>query len=217
MKGDAVKAKILAMKIIPKLHPGLAEQWKLGPGQQSLGLLTCTSDDVAYTALDEATKEAQVDVVYAKSLYAGAENSTTRLAGEVIGVLAGPDPEAVKSGLEACRDIVENRACFRSANEDDSVVYYAQCISRSGTYLAAQAGVKEGESLAYLIAPPVEALYALDAALKAAQVKLCVFYGPPTETNFAGALLTGSQESCQAACDAFAAAVEQVAERPLDV
>ena len=32
----------------------------------------------------------------------------------------------------------------------------------------------------------------LDAALKAADVRLCVFYGPPSETNFGGGLLTGS-------------------------
>lgn len=37
--------------------------------------------------------------------------------------------------------------------------------------------------MAYLIAPPLEAMVGLDAALKAAQVELKVFYGPPSETN----------------------------------
>lgn len=76
------------------------------------------------------------------------------------------------------------------------------------------AGIPEGEALAYLIAPPLEAMYAVDAALKAADVKLCVLYSPPSETNFGGALLTGSQSACKSACDAFAAAVEYVAENP---
>ena len=65
-----------------------------------------------------------------------------------------------------------------------------------------------------LVAPPLEAVFALDAALKAADVRMVTFYGPPTETNFGGGLLTGSQSACKAACDAFAEAVLAVAERP---
>ena len=72
----------------------------------------------------------------------------------------------------------------------------------------------EGTAMAYLIAPPLEAMVALDAALKAADVTLRVFYGPPTETNFAGGLLTGDQAACRAACEAFADAVCRVAAAP---
>lgn len=54
----------------------------------------------------------------------------------------------------------------------------------------------------------------MDAALKAADVRMCVLYAPPSETNFGGALLTGSQSACKSACDAFAAAVESVADQP---
>ena len=72
------------------------------------------------------------------------------------------------------------------------------------------AGIEEGESLAYLIAPPLEAMYALDVALKSADVRLVAFYGPPSETNFCGGLLTGSKSACKAACDAFAEAVKDV-------
>ena len=52
------------------------------------------------------------------------------------------------------------------------------------------------------------------AALKAADVRMCVLYAPPSETNFGGALLTGSLSACKSACDAFAAAVESVADQP---
>ena len=38
----------------------------------------------------------------------------------------------------------------------------------------------------------------------------------PSETNFGGGLLTGSQSACKSACDAFAAAVEFVADNPID-
>ena len=65
------------------------------------------------------------------------------------------------------------------------MVYFAHCISRTGSYLSGLAGVPEGTAMAYLIAPPLEAAVGLDAALKAADVELKVFYGPPTATNFA--------------------------------
>ena len=68
--------------------------------------------------------------------------------------------------------------------------------------------------MAYLIAPPLEAMMGIDAALKAADVKMACFYGPPTETNFAGALLTGDQAACLAACVAFAFLVQDVADEP---
>ena len=112
--------------------------------------------------------------------------------------------------------MIENVCHFVSANDDDSICYYAHCISRSGSYLSEGCGIPEGEAIAYLIAPPLEAMYAVDAALKAADVKMCVLYAPPSETNFGGALLTGSQSACKSACDAFAAAVEAVADRPIE-
>lgn len=215
MKNDPIRATVLSVKIIPNVNPDMATALKLEPNQKSVGIITTNIDDVSYTALDEATKKADVQVVYARSMYAGSANASTKLAGEFIGIIAGPNPAEVKSGLNAAIQFIENDACFYSANDDDSIVYYAHCISRTGSYLSKVAGIEEGEALAYLIAPPLEATYALDAALKAADVKLAAFYGPPTETNFAGGLLTGSQSACKAACEAFANAVKYVADNPL--
>lgn len=215
MKGDPLKATLLSVKIIPNVNPEMAASLGLRPDQRSVGLVTADSDDVTYTALDEATKKADVAVVYAKSFYAGAANANTKLAGEIIGIIAGPNPAEIRSGLNAISDFIENEAWFVSANEDNTIPYYAHCISRTGSYLSKVAGIPEGDALAYLIAPPLEAMYALDAALKAADVKLAAFYGPPSETNFGGGLLTGSQSACKAACDAFAQAVIFVAENPV--
>ena len=214
MRGDLLKAEVLATRTVTNVSPDLAKELGLTPEHKSIAILTSNCDDVTYTALDEATKKAQVDVVYAKSFYGGADNANTKFAGEVIGILAGPTPAEVKSGLEAAIDVIEKGANFVSANDEDSVAYYAHCISRTGSFLSEGAGIPQGDSIAYLIAPPLEAMYALDVALKAADVKICAFYGPPTETNFGGALLTGSQSSCRAACDAFAQAVEEVANQP---
>lgn len=216
MKNSPIRATVLSVKIIPNVDPDMATELKLQSHQRSLGMLTTDIDDVSYTALDEATKKADVEVVYAKSFYAGSANASTKLAGEFIGIIAGPNPAEVRSGLNAALDFIQNNACFYSANDDDTIPYYAHCISRTGSYLSKSAGIEEGASLAYLIAPPLEAIYALDAALKAADVKMVVLYGPPSETNFGGGLLTGSQSACKAACDAFAAAVQYVAENPMN-
>lgn len=217
MKNDALRPSVLSIKIIPNVNPEMAAQFNLPEEHKSIGMITADCDDVTYTALDEATKKADVKIVYGKSMYAGAGNASTKLAGEVLGIMSGPSPAEVRSGLNAAVDFIESGdATFYSANDDDSIPYYAQCISRTGSYLSETAGIKEGEALAYLVAPPLEAMYGLDAAMKAAAVEMKAFFGPPTETNFGGGLLTGSQSACKAACDAFAAAVKFVAENPTD-
>ena len=214
MTGDLIPANVLATHTIANVSETLAEKLGLPRQYRSIGIITADSDDVTYCALDEATKKADCKVVYAKSFYAGAANANTKLAGEIIGILAAPNPAEAKAGLAACVDMIENVCHFVSANEDDTIVYYAHCISRTGSYLSEGCGIAEGEAIAYLIAPPLEAMYGVDAALKAADVRMCVLYAPPSETNFGGALLTGSQSACKSACDAFAAAVESVADQP---
>lgn len=215
MKNDSIKTNVLSVKMIPNASPYLLKALNVSSTDCSLGIITTDCDDVSYTALDEATKNAGVNVVYAKSMYAGASNASTKLVGEFIGILSGPNPEEVRSGLDAAINFIENDACFYSADDNDQVIYFAHCISRTGRYLSKMANVKEGTAMAYLIAPPQEAIYALDAALKASDVEMKVFYGPPTETNFAGALLVGDQAACKAACDAFTEKVSYVAENAL--
>ena len=215
MINDAIKTMILSVRIIPNADEMMRKALKLPQNSRSLGLITTDCDDVSYAALDEATKKARVHVAYAKSMYAGSANASTALAGEFIGILTGEDPAEVRSGLDAAVSYIENDACFYSANEDDSIVYFAHCISRTGSYLSGLAGVPEGSAVSYLIAPPLEAMVGLDAALKSAEVELRCFYGPPTETNFAGGLLTGDQAACKAACDAFKEAVCEIAAAPL--
>lgn len=216
MLGDRLPSKVLSMRVIPSLNEELKAKLQLDSAVRSIGMITCDSDDVGYTALDEATKKAFVSVCYAQSMYAGAANANTALAGEFLGILAGPSPSEVESGLRAARQMIEHEACFYSANDEDSIVYYARCISRTGSYLSGVCGIPEGSPLAYLIAPPLESIYALDRAMKAARVEMCAFYGPPSPTNFGGALLTGSQSDCEAACEAFAEAVIDIARYPVE-
>ena len=215
MRGERIKTRILSVQIIPNADPMLLAQLPVPKGHRSLGLITTDCDDVSYAALDEATKKAQVEVAYARSMYAGAANASTALAGEFIGILSAENPEEVRSGLDAAVSYIENDAAFYQANDEGTVPYFAHCISRTGSYLSKCANVPEGAAVAYLIAPPVEAMVALDAALKAADVELKLFYGPPSETNFAGGLVTGDQAACKAACEAFAETVCNIADAPI--
>ena len=91
--------------MISNVSEDLAKALELGPRQKSLGIVTADTDDVLYTALDEATKDADVEVVYAKSMYAGAANASTKLAGEVIGIIGGPSPAEIRSGLNSIRNL----------------------------------------------------------------------------------------------------------------
>lgn len=217
MVGDVIHVNILATRMIANVSEALAERLGLPDAHRSIGIITTDCDDATYCALDEATKKAQVEVVYAKSMYAGAGNASTKYAGEVIGILAGPNPAEVTSGLQAAVSFLESGVGFQSANGDGSVVYFAHTVSRTGSYLSQVAGIHEGEALAYLIAPPLEAMVGLDEAMKAADVTLTALYEPPSETNFGGGLLTGSQSACRAAALTFEAAVRDIAEKPREV
>ena len=207
-----IPVRVLSVRYLANASPSLCKALGVPEGYPSLALVTADSDDPTYIALDEATKAADVQVVYGRSLYAGAANASTPNAGEVLGILVARTPGAVRSGMEAVLGTLR-RVGFAEA---EGVPYLAHTVSSVGTFLAKEAGVRVGSALAYLIAPPLESMYALDAALKAADVKLCKLYEPPTETNFGGGLLTGTQSACEAACAAFAEAVAEVAHRPVE-
>jgi len=206
-----IPVNVLAVRYLASAAPTLSRALGAPEGYPCLGMLTADSDDPTYIALDAATKAADVKVCYTRSFYAGAANASTPNAGEVIGILAGPTPGAVRSGMEAALSALE-QVGFQQAGD---VPYLAYTVSRTGSFLAKEAGVAEGSALAYLIAPPLESMYAMDAALKAADVKLCKLYTPPSETNFGGGLLTGTRSACEAAAAAFAAAVAEVAADPM--
>ena len=207
-----IPVKVLAVRYLANASAALCQALGAPKGYPALALLTTDCDDATYIALDEATKAAEVEVAYSRSFYAGAGNASTPNAGEVIGILAGQTPGAVHSGMEAALSALE-RLGF---SETNNVPYLAHTVASAGSFLAGEAGVRQGTALAYLIAPPLEGMYAMDAALKAADVKLCKLYAPPSETNFGGGLLSGTQSACEAACAAFAEAVKEVAARPVE-
>ena len=205
-----IPVTVLAVRYLANAAPALLEGLGVGTDRPALGMLTTDCDDATYIALDAATKAADVQVCYGRSFYAGAANASTPNAGEVLGILAGMTPGAVRSGMEAALSALEQVGF----EETHGVPYLAHTVSSCGSFLAKEAGVPVGAALAYLIAPPLESMYAMDAALKAADVKLCKLYNPPSETNFGGGLLTGTRSACAAACEAFACGVTEVAQKP---
>lgn len=207
-----IPVRVLAVRYLANAAPALCAGLGAPPGYPALGLLTTDCDDATYVALDAATKAADVTVTYGQSFYAGAGAAYTPNAGEVIGILAGKTPGAVRSGMEAALDML-HRVGFE---EHAGVPCFAETISSVGTFLAGEAGIPAGTALAYLIAPPLESMYALDAALKAADVRLVRLYAPPSPTNFGGGLLSGTQSACEAACAAFREAVAEVATHPTE-
>ena len=207
-----IPVNIKAVQYIPNASKDLCDGLGVSNQSPSLALLTTDSDDATYIALDEATKAAEVEVRYARSFYAGAANASTPNAGEVIGILSAATPGAARSGMEAALSAL-TRIGFE---EVQGVPFLAHTVSSCGSFLAAEAGVAVGAALAYLIAPPLESMVGLDAALKASDVRLCKLYAPPSETNFGGGLLTGTQSACAAACEAFRRKVEEVADRPIE-
>ena len=205
-----IPVNVLSVRYLASASAALCKGLGAPEGYPCLGLLTTDCDDATYIALDEATKAADVQVCFGASFYAGAANASTPHAGEVLGILCATTPGAVRSGMEAALGAL-GRLGFE---EVGGVPYLAHTVSSCGKFLATEAGVREGSALAYLIAPPLESMYALDGALKAADVVLCKLYEPPSPTNFGGGLLTGSQSACAAACAAFADGVAEVAQRP---
>lgn len=211
---EPIKPKVLGLRTIPNVDRQLEKDLNLQPHHRSIGIITCTADDSLYAALDAATKAAEVDVVYAKSFYAGSAHASGPLSGEIIGILAATDEEIVASGISAALDYLEKYAWFYFADEAAKLAFFPHVIQSVGRYLASVADVPVGTPMAYLIAPPIEATIGIDAALKAAEVQLNVFYGPPSETNYGGGLLTGSIEAVEAAAAAFQETVLDLAARP---
>jgi ethanolamine utilization protein EutL len=213
---DPIYATPLSVQLIPRVDRNFAEQLHLRPDQFSIGLITADNDDATYVSIDHATKMAEVEVVYARSFYAGAKHSSGLLSGEILAILAGPDPAEVRAGLNAAVEYLKNEAIWYSANEEASIACFPHLISATGSYLSKLSNIPKGAPLAYLVAPPMEGLVALDTALKTAAVTIASLTMPPSETNYMGVFLTGDQSACKAATIAFRDKVLEVVSQPME-
>ena len=211
----ALPAKLLACQHIPDVAPSLGAALGLDPDRhRSAGLVTCTQDDALYVALDQVTKFADVDVVFAKSFYAGADHASGPYSGEILGILAGSHPDHIEEALWTLRELLTH-IHFHTFPGEGRPAFFGHVVSETGTYLPTLAdGIAPGDPMAYLIAPPIEAMLGVDAALKAADVQLAQLIAPPSETNFGGAFLTGALHDLEAATAAFVDAIRDIVASP---
>jgi len=96
-----------------------------------------------YVALDEATKQAPIDVIFARSFYAGAAHASGRLSGEILGVIGARDPEEIDEGLDALIRCLQHDACFYDADGKRGSRCSA-CDRLAREYLAKEAGLAVG-------------------------------------------------------------------------
>ncbi len=212
-----VPATLLSVRQIDQVDAQLAAAMRLDPARHtSLGLVTADSDDALYVALDEVTKHHEVEVVFAKSFYAGAKHASGPFSGEVMGVLAAPHPDHIADALWGLREALQAGISFHTFPGESQPAFFAHVIRETGRFLAPQADLEPGQPMAYLIAPPLESTVGLDAALKAADVRLAKHLPPPSETNFGGGYLVGDLAELEAAAVAFVEAIRVISARPLE-
>lgn len=204
---------ITALRTLPHASQDLCVSLGAPVGTTSLAFITCDQDDSLYAALDHATKMSAVEVVFAKSFYAGSRHASGPTSGEIMGVLAAADPDILAFGVAALRTALNELYAFYSV-DGTGVAVFPTVIPQTGRYLSRELGIAPGDPLGYFIAPPIEAMIGMDAAIKAADITVRRIDPPPSPTNFAGGYVTGSLASVEAAAAAFRDAVIDVARNP---
>lgn len=212
-----VNSRVTMQKVIPNVNKEYRSLWEFPEEHQSIGLISCDVEDVMCFALDDASKKARIQVVHVETVYGGAAYSWSPYGGEITAVISGPKVEDVRNGLMYIRDYIENKCGVYVIDDDESMSYYVDHMAKVGKYNQDRLGLPANASLAYLVATPIEATYALDKALKASDTKIVEFFHAPSRVNTGGALLSGSESACKAAVEAFASAVEYCYANPMSL
>ncbi len=208
---EIVKPKILGLKKIPFVSPFLSQEFGTNPNNISLGLISSDIEHALITALDEATKKSDAEVILNTSFYAGVNPS--QISGEILGIFSGENPIVIDNALKATVDYLNEMAYYQSIN---NCLFFSHVIGRIGRLLSNKIGLAEGESIAYLVAPPFESILAFDFAIKNSDTKLVQFLKPPTLTNQGGGFLTGSLSDCIAASQAFTEKIIEINNNPIE-
>ena len=212
-----VDSHVTMQQIIPNVNKEYRDLWgeAIPADHQSVGLMACDVEDVMYFALDDASKKANIQVVHVETVYGGVERAWSRYGGEITAIISGPKVADVRSGLMYMRDYIERRCGVYIIDGDESMSYYVDYMPKIGRWNQARLGLPADSSLAYLVAPPIEATYGLDKALKASDTRIAEFFHTPSRVNTGGALLSGTEAACKAAVEAFAAAVQYCYKNPM--
>lgn len=212
-----VDLHVVMQKVIANITPEQRRIWKVPKEHGSVGIISSDCEDVMWLAVDDATKKANFTVDQIETVYGGVAYSWSRYGGEITAIISGPKVSDVKSALMYIKDYVENHSGNYVLNEEGDLGYYVDLVPRAGKYYQKTLGVKEGESIAYLVSTPVESTYGIDKALKASNARLVDLFATPSRVNTGGAILAGTESACKAAVEAFVNAVEYCAFHPMDL
>lgn len=208
---------VVMQKVIANITPEQRRIWNVPEEHLSVGIISSDCEDVMWLAVDDATKKADFIVNQIETVYGGVAYSWSKFGGEITAIISGPKVSDVKSGLRYIREYIENHSGNYVFNEEGTLGCYVDLVPRAGKYYQKTLGVKEGESIAYLVSTPVESTYGIDKALKASNARLVDLFQTPSRVNTGGAILAGTESACKAAVEAFVEAVEYCAFHPMDI
>lgn len=212
-----LRPRMLCRKLIANVAPEFAKVYKLPEGHRSVGFFSTDNDDVAYLAMDDATKKANIKLVHAETYYGGMKCSWSKYGGSVFILFSAPRVEDIRSGLRYVEDFVVNHAELYDFDGDPGTAFYAQTIPRPGKYFQEWCDIKPDEAYAYLVGAPIETNYALDKALKAGDTRVAHYWYPPSHANSSGAIVAGTESACRAATSAFIEALAYATKHPLGI
>ena len=217
MKIIPIETHVLSQKLIANVTPELARMYNVPEDHHSIGLFATDNDDVAYLAVDDATKKANIKVLHAETFYGGQTCSWSKYGGSVVVVFSGPKVQDVRSGLAYVNDYVKNQSGLFNLDGDAGTAFYADCIPRVGKYYQEKFNIPEGMSYCYLVGGPIETNFALDKALKSSDTKIAHYWYPPSHANSSGAVLYGTESACRSAVNAFIDTLMMATAHPLDI
>lgn len=213
MIGDKISGRITANRLLTDVEDIMLEDYHLPDGYIDIGLFETDCEGVGYTAADNATKMANVEVVSISSTYGGTGQAND---GQVFGIISGPTVSDVERGLRYVREFAEHEASLYSISNDDDAAIYAQYISRIGKYFSKAYGLPVGSSIAYLVAPAILGVIGIDEAMTVANVEIVKYWGTPTPSNLCGAIVTGTQSQCMTAVEGFKNVIFDTVEDPIE-
>lgn len=209
-----VPTKLLSQKLLAHISPEFRRVYGVPEEHDSVGMFTTDNDDIAYLAVDDASKKAKIHVIKADTFFGGDGCSWDRYGGKIEVIFSGPKVEDVRSGLFYIKDFIERQSALYCFDGDVSTAFYAQTIPRTGKYFTEVFHVPQGDAYTYLVGGPIETTFAIDKALKASQTTVRKFWEPPSNANSTGVILSGTESACRSAESAFIDALRSVHLQP---
>lgn len=210
---EIIKPKVLSVRKIPFINKELGKQFDLPEEHDSIGIITVDQEHSLIVALDEGVKESPSHVSFYNNFYGGSKFSSGPFSGEVIGIFSGKDPVIIDNSIKATINYLNEKTFYYSFN---GLNIFSHVVSSIGPFLSKETELEEGESIAYLMAPPIESIISVDFALKNSDTKLVKYFKPPTKTNYSGAYLTGTLSDCIAATEAFVEKIKEIYNNPIE-